>query len=195
MLGGAVFLCLTTAAAAAGEPPQQPPVVFESEDVRLVVEVDSLRVEGYYVLRCRADAGSDVTLFYPFPRDPELGGARAVALTARRNGESWQPAAWWERPDGSGMHWRLPAAPGGLLEVHCTYRQARRGAYARYIVTTVSAWGRALDRARFSIELPAGAAAPEFSYPFEAAYCDSQPCWVFETEDFLPDRDITARWR
>jgi len=78
------------------------PVVFDSELVVLEIESDSLRVDGTYVLLCRPDAaGTPVSLVYPYPQDPELGGARTVSLACRLGAGSWRlkmdDAVAWSR--------------------------------------------------------------------------------------------------
>ncbi|HOX24157.1 MAG TPA: hypothetical protein PLL30_00205 [Candidatus Krumholzibacteria bacterium] len=172
------------------------PVVFDSELVVLEIESDSLRVDGTYVLLCRPDAaGTPVSLVYPYPQDPELGGARTVSLACRLGAGSWRQLAVHELPGGRGALWSLPVAAGDTLEVRTTYRQALRTAYARYIVTTTAAWGRPLRSARFEIHLPPGVVAEEFSFPFEPCDRGGRDCWCYEATDFLPDRDVTVRWR
>jgi hypothetical protein len=172
------------------------PLRFESEIVRLLVNADSLTVEGIYVLSCDPDRTGFTTLLYPYPDDPRLGGARTLELACRvRPDPVWQPAAYRELPHNLGAHWRLPLAPGDTLEVRTVYRQALHEAYARYIVTTVHGWRHPLRRARFEIMLPPDAEPTEFSFPF--APCDSlgPSVYCYEATDFRPDKDIEVRWR
>jgi hypothetical protein len=74
------------------------------------------------------------------------------------------------------------------------YRQAIRGTYARYIVTTTRAWQQPLRHARFEIRLPAKAQPIEFSFPFVKTKDAAGTYYVWESDSFFPDRDITVQW-
>ena len=104
-------------------------------------------------------------------------------------------------PVGTAQVCRGHAAPGftlvgsaGPLSVRSVYRQERRASYARYVVTTTSAWGRPLTHARFEIYLPAGARDMEFSFPFGRGEGEGGACYVYEAVDFMPSHDITVTW-
>jgi hypothetical protein len=175
----------------------EPVVVFVSEVVELTIEPDSLRVDGRYRLQFGDMAsGGEVGLFYPYPRDPELGGARTVRLAWRPlDDSSWRPLVVREIGRGAGARWQVPVTAGADIEVSTTYRQARLGLYARYIVTTTARWGRSLESARFVIRLPEGCEPEEFSFPFTRCPDEGPAAWCHEATDFLPDRDVMVRWR
>lgn len=175
----------------------EPLVTFVSEVVELTIEPDSLRVDGRYRLRFGDAAGSgEVGLFYPYPRDPELGGARTVRLAWRPVDDSpWRSLGIQEIGRGAGARWQVPITAGADVEVSTTYRQARLGLYARYIVTTTARWGRPLASARFVIRLPEGCEPEEFSFPFARCPDEGPAAWCHEATDFLPDRDVMVRWR
>ena len=78
--------------ATSGEPPQDLTVSFDSERVKLTVISDTLEVHGTYYLVCRR-SGASVSLFYPFPCDSLLGGARMVSLSASVGGAPPTPVA------------------------------------------------------------------------------------------------------
>jgi hypothetical protein len=79
--------------------------------------------------------------------------------------------------------------------VHTIYRQALRGSYARYIVTTTKVWNEPLQHARFEIHLPPGAEPMRFSYPFVRQTDERGDYYLYETNDFWPDEDIVVEWR
>jgi hypothetical protein len=167
----------------AGPPIPRPalPVAFDSEIVRLLVEEDSLRVEGTYRFLCRSTGPSTITLFYPYPEDSLLGGAHTESLEGRIPGEAWQPLRFEELP--SGVRWWVPVDLGDTLVVRTVYRQALRSTYARYIVTSTQVWGRPLSRARFEVYLPEGAELERASFPFELdPAAPGAPFYSFETE-------------
>jgi len=190
----AIAVAATCHVAQAGDPVAR--VRFMSEVVEIVVEADSVRVDGVYRLAFAEAVDGSVTLVYPYPRDAELGGARTVTLEWRLVGdEAWRPLPVHELTSGLGCRWSLQAVAGREVEVQTTYRQRRLGNYARYIVTTTASWGRPLERARFIVRLPAGAEPTAFSFPFVACEGVGRGAWCYEAEGFGPDHDVTVRWR
>lgn len=178
-----------------GQTPSPFPLSFDSELIQLFIEADSVRVVGTYYLTCRHGGGRPIRLHYPYPRDHRLGGARTLYLETQIPGESWQPARYLELADHSGASWWLPPLdPGAEITVRTAYRQARYENYAQYIVTTTSAWGRPLQRARFEIHLTPGAEPSHFSFPFELCEDGDQLYYVFEADSFQPNRDIVVEW-
>lgn len=194
------------------------PIRFDAELIRLRIVGDSLEVEGDYLLLGARTTDEPAILFYPFPRDSLLGGARFVSAHIRARAEksvSWIPLRFETARSGQGVRWWLPPCRSGeTLLVRAIYRQERRAHYARYIVTTTRAWREPLRRARFEITLPAGAIEPEFSDPFvpmkagptgDPAADQGPPArpkasedattWIWETTSFLPDHDISVRWK
>jgi hypothetical protein len=179
------------AASATGQ--GDPGVVFEAEVVQIFVEPDSLRIEGHYFMRGSGDREQVVLLSYPYPQDSRLAGARTLTLEAITEAATC-PLNFSERNDGRGVRWWVPVSPGRRVQVYTVYRQARLENFARYIVTTTQAWQRPLARARFEIYLPEGAHPVEFSHAFQPGEGDGGPCWVYEENDFWPERDISVRW-
>jgi hypothetical protein len=186
------------AIAAAAPPGVLLPLRFDSEVVRLFIEPDSVRIEGLYRFACAREAGAPLALFYPYPSDSLMGGARTLSLESRAPGEAWEPLRFEELPAGRGVRWWVPACRAETLDVHTEYRQARRATHAVYIVTTTRMWGRPLRRARFEIFLPVRIAGePRFSYPFQPLAPRTPEGWagyVYEATDFLPEREITVDW-
>lgn len=162
-------------------------IQFESERVDLAVMADSLEVRGHYVLRCNEVTNRPVTVFYPFPADSLLGGARLVSATC-----AGSPARWEVSPGLPGVRIWIEPCQADTVVVEAVYRQALRTEYARYIVTTTRAWGQPLRHAAFTIRLPDGATPLAFSFPFTRR---EGAVYVYETDDFYPDRDIIVRWR
>jgi hypothetical protein len=180
--------------AIAGDLPQAFSVSFDSEWVRLTVIGDSLEVHGTYYLMCRQRTGVSVSLFYPFPQDSLLGGARMVSLSASVGGTPAADVKWEESRGAPGVRWRTPPCIGDTIVIDAVYRQELTTGYARYIVTTTRVWQRPLRLARFEIRLPPGAAPIEFSFPFEAREDATGRYYGFESRGFFPDRDVTVRW-
>jgi hypothetical protein len=171
------------------------PLIFDAEWVRLDVEGDSLEVRGTFLLLCREPIEAPLPLFFPFPRDSLLGGARMVSLRFRVGGDADSPGRWEEVPGNSGVRWWTPPCQGDSLVAEFVYRQDLHAEHARYIVTSARLWGRPLRYASFEIRLPAGVEPLDFSYPFECRGTGEETYYFWETEGFFPDRDIIVRWR
>jgi hypothetical protein len=201
LAAASLALCLGVGGAPATERVGSNPIgeafslIFDSEWIRLDIVGDSLEVQGTYVFRCRAPVVQSIPLFYPFPRDSLLGGARMVSLAFRAGPASSAQARWEELPLASGVRWWLPPCRGDSIVAEAIYRQKIKAAYARYIVTTTQVWGRPLRRANFEIRLPSGAEPLDFSFPFERRSKRGEIYYTYQAEDFLPDRDIVVRWR
>ena len=193
----ALALCGVREPLAAGKPSASvlSPVEFHSETVRIAIGGDSVEVTGLYRFLTRRSALGSATILYPFPVDGRLGGARMVSVEVRAAGAGWRPLPFSGRPDLPGAVWRLPTDWGDTLEVRGVYRQALRGRFARYIVTTTSSWSRPLESARFEITLPDGARPERFSHAFRASRLEGRRVYVFEARGFRPDRDIEVEWR
>ncbi len=178
------------------------PVRFDSERIRLHIVGDSLEVRGTYYFVCERRTQREIPLFYPFPDDSLLGGARMVALAARTAppdttrgaARPSAPARWESLPRVHGVRWWMPPCMGDTLVAESVYRQRLHREYARYIVTSTRAWNRPLRRALFEIHLPDGATPTEFSFPFTKREGNGQIYYTFEADSFFPDRDIVVRW-
>jgi len=185
----AAGLAGTAASARAAE--EGPPIRFHSEVVRLIVAGDSIEVRGLYRFVNRAGREMPLALFYPYPADSLLGAARMVSLSSV---PEIAPASFTESATPPGAHWRLRAPAGDTLLVRSVYRQGRAARYARYIVTTTSAWTDPLVHARFEIVLPDSVRSPRFSFPFERRPGPGGATYVFEARSFRPEKDIEAWW-
>ncbi|MCK4412784.1 MAG: hypothetical protein KAY32_04505 [Candidatus Eisenbacteria sp.] len=170
-----------------------PQAQFHSEVIRLLVQPGRLTVNALYRFVAPEEARvRPMLLFFPYPQDSLLGQAEMAMLEVAPPDGNWHPAGFTESPDGRGARWRIPL-PADTTLVRAVYHQALYAEYARYIVTTTSVWDRPLVHARFEIFLPESARAPEFSFPFQAPDEPGAP-YVYEEENFLPDRDITVTW-
>lgn len=166
---------------------------FDSEEILIDVRGDAVEVTGTYHFRVVGGAVPAQPMLYPYPEDPLLGAARTLRLEWQQPDGRWTPLAFEELPP-RGVRWRLPATASDTLTVRTVYRQAMRGTYARYIVTTTQAWGQPLRKASFEIRLPPGAMDPKFSYPFRPRG-PSVRVWTYEATEFLPREDIVVSYR
>ncbi len=172
------------------------PLSFDAEHIRLHIVGDSLEVRGTYWLSCVESTDETTPLFYPFPHDSLMGGARMVSVKLVRTPGDSIPIFTETAPTGTGARWWIPpCAASDTLRLESVYRQALRDRYARYIVTTTRAWGHPLREARFEIHLPPGTEPREFSFPSVKKESGAEVWYAYDALDFLPDHDIEVRWR
>jgi hypothetical protein len=171
------------------------PLVFDSETVRLDVVDDSLEVRAEFTFLCRTPTEAPIPLFFPFPIDSLLEGARMVSLAFRADAGPSVPTRWEDLQGAPGVRWWVPPCRGDSIVAESVYRQKLLTEYGRYILTTAQLWGRPLRWARFEIRLPPGAEPVAFSYPFERRSERGEVIYVFEVRDFVPERDVVVRWR
>jgi hypothetical protein len=176
-------------------PRDQERLRFDTEIIRIHVEPDSLRIEGHYRFVVPEPGPGFQNLYYPYPADSLLGGACTSSLEWRHGDTPWQSLDYRELQNGSGALWPVPLPEEGWVEVRTVYRQKRLGAFGRYIVTTTQGWDRPLRQARFEIHLPPGAQPLTFSHPFTPDNATGEDYYLFEANDFFPDRDIRFTWR
>jgi hypothetical protein len=187
-----VVALLALAGVAAAAPPAGT-LRFDAEEILIDVRGDVVEVTGIYHFRVVDGPVPAQPMLYPYPVDPLLGAARTLRLERRQDDGRWTALAFEELPP-QGVRWHLPAAGSGTLAVRTVYRQAMRGTYARYIVTTTGAWGQPLRKASFELRLPADARDPTFSHPFRPKG-PSVRVWTYEATDFQPRKDIVVRYR
>jgi hypothetical protein len=168
---------------------------FDSEVIRIFVEPDSLRIEGHYRFVVSGPRSGHHTMFYPYPSDSLLGGARTLSLECRHGDLPWRALDFQELSNARGARWPVPLPDGAWVEIRTVYRQARLANYGCYIVTTTSEWEQPLRQARFEIHLPPGASPLSFSHPFKPADSIGDNCYLFEANDFFPAEDIRFTWR
>jgi len=176
-------------------PQNDAPLRFDTEIIRIHVEPDSLRIEGHYRFVVSEPRPGFQTLLYPYPADSLLGGARTVSLEWQSGDRPWQALDFRELANGGGARWPVPLPAEGWVEVRTVYRQARLADYGRYIVTTTRGWANPLRHALFEIHLPEGVQPLTFSYPFKRVITAEDNCYLFEANEFFPERDIIFTWQ
>jgi hypothetical protein len=195
----------SSSTAAANEPPPRKarpqvrpgvrlPLQFHSERIRLTILPDSVEVDGLYRFVWAKGSAGSTRLFFPYPRDSLLGGARTLLLESLSSDGLTRTLPYEELGKNRGARWTLVREANDTLTVRTVYRQQLHTCYARYIVMTTQAWSQPLKRARFEVLLPAKVDTASFSYPFELQEHDFRRVWVYEVDDFMPHRDIEVRW-
>jgi hypothetical protein len=160
------------------------PVHFAREEVVLNVRPGVLEVMGDYHFQCAGPSPLTARILYPFPLDSLHAWPDSIAL----------PGHAYTAGD-SGILFNLRFQPGKEDSFHVFYRQPLRGRLARYIVTTTQRWGRPIDRAQFSVTVPAALRNVRLSYlPDRTERRDSLVTYSFARKGFMPSEDVIVTW-
>jgi hypothetical protein len=156
-------------------------VRFVSEEVvfRVLEPGPTLAVEGRY--RLRNDGLLPLSMPIRFPFAPG-GPARVTRLEV--DGRSLE-----HQIDDGQLRFAMPMSARSASTLSVSYDQPLEERTGRYVVMTVRDWGRALEEARFRLELPAGCRLKESTLPFDRATGE------VVLRNFWPERDIRFSWR
>ena len=175
---------------------------FAEEDVEIILLGDGyLRVEADYTYILQGDCAKAIPVLYPVPVDSAMGVPDSIAAVFE--GDTIVPPPFIA---DSARAWAttmfaLPQRP--LREAddceatwHIGYRQPLASHHARYIVTTLQLWSRAIDVADFSIRYPADFEGIYISYaPDSRETLDGEVLARFHFENWMPTRDFVIEWR
>lgn len=168
------------------------PVRFVSEEIDVRVTEGRVTVTGRYHLHSDLPGTRAIPLAYPFPVN---AGADFPDTIRVYQGKDRIPVPFEEDRKGSAVFFRIEA--GGDFEFTAVYSQKLRADEAAYILTTTKAWGAPLRSARFAVTLPDSLVPVFWSYPPDRVERKTGGITVYSIHrtEFLPDRDLTLRWK
>ncbi len=170
---------------------------FSAEDVKIILEGDGyLRVEADYTYILEGNCARTIPVLYPVPVDSLMGVPDSIVAVFEEDTILPPPfvadsAGFWAT-----TMFALPAKDDCEKTWHIAYRQALASTHARYIVTTLQLWNRAIDVADFTIIYPADFDGIYISYPPDTreTYGDNIHA-RFHFENWMPTRDFVIEWR
>jgi hypothetical protein len=170
---------------------------FAAEDVEIILEGDGyLRVEAEYTFIVDGDCARGIPVIYPVPVDSLMGAPDSIVAVF--DGDTIIPPPFIT---DSARVWAttmfaLPANDDCKKTWHIGYRQKLTADHARYIVTTLQLWNRAIDVADFTIRYPADFEDIYISYaPDSRESIDGEVLARFHFENWMPTRDFVIEWR
>jgi len=170
---------------------------FAAEDVEIILLGDGyLRVEADYTYILQGDCAKAIPVLYPVPVDSAMGVPDSIAVVFE--GDTIVPPPFIA---DSARAWAttmfaLPESDDCEATWHIGYRQPLASHHARYIVTTLQLWSRAIDVADFSIRYPGDFEGIYISYaPDTRETLDGEVLARFHFENWLPTRDFVIEWR
>ncbi|HEY5285000.1 MAG TPA: hypothetical protein VIM14_19565 [Polyangia bacterium] len=165
-------------------------VLFASEIVELHLAPGELTLEAVYHLHNPSAAGQVVSIAYPIlvsstsPAPTEVtvdGEILPVEIDAKGQ---------------AAVHFQRPLEPRALRSFAIRYKQKLLGPSAGYMVTSARRWPQPLDRAVFVVEYPATWKDVRVSYPVRHRETkNGRTTLTMVEQPFLPDREVTVRWR
>ncbi len=168
------------------------PVRFVSEEIDLRVTGGRVTVTGRYHLHSDLPETRAIPLAYPFPVN---AGADFPDTIRVYQGKGRIPVPFEEDRNGAAVFFRIEA--GRNFEFTAVYSQKLGAGEATYILTTTKAWGAPLRSARFTVTLPDSLVPVFWSYPPDRTERKAEGVTMYSIHrtDFLPDRDLTLRWK
>ncbi|MEO0005260.1 MAG: hypothetical protein ABIK49_04580 [candidate division WOR-3 bacterium] len=161
------------------------PVRFCREEVAITVHSGSVEVLGKYHIKSRAKNRITVQFFYPFPIDSTHPFPDSIAV----------PDKEFTSAD-SGVLFQMRFDPGKEDSFSVYYRQEIKENSCRYIVTTTRRWQEPIERAYFTITVPAEFKGVNFSFkPDSIQKGDTATTYFLTFWRFYPEKDIVITWR
>jgi len=170
---------------------------FASENVEIILEGDGyLRVEADYTYLLEGDCNIKIPVLYPVPADSIMGVPDSIAAFYGADTISPPPFASDSASPWATTSFVLPASEECEKTWHIGYRQPISSKHARYIVTTLQLWGRAIDEARFTITYPDSFEDIYISYPPDSREeAESKVIAHYIFENWMPEQDFIIEWK
>lgn len=160
-------------------------VRFCREEVAITIHSGFVEVQGKYHIKSRAKNRILVQFFYPFPIDSTHPFPDAIVI----------PGHEFTLTD-SGVLFPMRFDPGKEDSFSVYYRQPIKENSCRYIVTTTRRWKRPIERAYFTITVPAEFKDVNLSFtPDSIQQSDTVTTCFVTFWRFYPAKDILITWR
>lgn len=164
-------------------------VTFERESIIITVGVRKINVEGTYTFRNSSTEMQILSLLYPFPVDSLHPFPTLIRVTT--HGE----IVPFDRM-GQTVHFLINIEADSCKEIVVRYEQVCLDSSACYILTTTSAWDKALDVADFEIKIPEDITLEWTSYEIEQMIkTQGEMSCKFSRKHFMPTKNLCIRWR
>jgi hypothetical protein len=164
-------------------------VTFERESIIISVDAKKINVEGTYIFRNSSTRLQVLSLLYPFPVDSLHPLPALIRVTTHG------VIVPFDRM-GQAVHFLINIEAGSCKEIVVRYEQVCLDSSACYILTTTSAWDKALDAADFEIKMPEDLSLEWTSYEIEQMIkTQGEMSCKFSRKHFMPTKNLCIRWR
>ncbi len=170
-------------------------VQFDRERIDIEAGKGRVRVMGLYLYTNASRLPAILNFKVPFPIDRNHPPPEWFALY-ESNSEGRLLADIMPVVRGNVVAFRLIFRPREAKWIRFDYVQPARTASGRYLLTTTRAWRRPLERADFTLHLPASCRLIASNYPATTRISEgAAQTFAFSKTDFFPDHDWEFIWQ
>jgi hypothetical protein len=160
---------------------------FFREDLFFVMDDNELQISGDYYFYNPHPRPIKMTMLYPFPREDFMGKVSDVYAFDWNNIFENRLARYNQK---AGMV-QLSISPKETSVLRIGYTQELKAGTAMYILTTTAAWGKPFQQAYYELHVPFDIQVDSISYvPDKIQQVGGLYIYIFEKENFMPDRDF-----
>jgi hypothetical protein len=165
-------------------------VRFIKEDITVTIDQHYAELVGEYTFFNPNSYSQSVLVQYPFKINQYLNYPETIEVYCNEEYKGYL----YSKGDEA-VFFTISIPPGESRVYEISYKQQTPFNHFEYILTTTSAWGRALDTSIISIEVPDTIELAQTSYPFEFFHADNN-CNLYRSifKQFKPDRDLIIDW-
>ena len=177
-----------------GENPRSRQVEFFKEEITMSVTDSSSSISGVYYFRNNTEKDRPYSVVFPFYVDGVSHYPHEIRAYTVTDGDTLviEPAHLEGR---NVIRLRIPMKPKEVTVWYLDYTQRIESDYARYILTSTSAWGQPLEEATYRFLIPAGYRIIEIWPKADKARRIKLTIEMWcEKINFIPDQDMRIFW-
>lgn len=163
---------------------------FYREDIVFRTSSDSMDVDAVYYFVNVGEKNINTMLYYPFPENTR-SLIDSISIADAQTGQTI------EYIDGTwGVNFNIIVPSYGQASRHVFFRQKIQDNYFKYILTSTSTWGRALEFANFVLQVPVNLSVDSLSYTPDTSYIkDETRYYYWKKMDFMPEKDFEVHFK
>jgi hypothetical protein len=164
------------------------PISFVRESLRFTLAGDFFTFAGIYYFDNPGPAPVEQSIYYPYVLSGSLPDSASIIEV--RSGKTVPMV-----PGRSGMSFVVAMLAQSTQSYRIFFVQRARNQSLEYILKTTATWGQSLDRATFTILVPADIVLRSISLkPNTIASTEGVTTYIIEREHFMPDENLILRW-
>jgi len=165
-------------------------LTFKAEKINFRLERDCFYVGGTYYFENQTSEEINRLLFYPFPMDSTYATPDSLFAVNLTDNRSVICSA-----TEKGFSFTVNIETAGVDSIRLGYRQLIKGSKAEYILTSTASWKRPLEKAEYTLTIPAGLKIQNFSYlPDRMETKGEELIFFWEKTNFMPDQNFVVEF-
>ncbi len=177
-----------------GGDPRNRQVEFFKEEITMTITDSTSSISGVYYFRNNTEKDKPLAVAFPFYIDGVSHYPHEIRAYAV-DGDDTLTIETEVLEGQNAIRMRIPMKPEKVTVWYLDYSQRIESDYARYILTSTSAWGKPLEEATYRFNIPADYRIIEI-WPKADKASRVKPnleIWC-EKIDFMPDQDMRIFW-